>query len=119
MGVPLSQKIWPGAKTGPGGPFLVAKNGLPGPEMCPLLVHPYKKWSGGYKCQVRLAHNENAIKWMPWTTSATKQETWWRRSTSTDAKALHVSPRMHGRAKEKHKVTSNQVCHFFFLPLFH
>jgi len=26
--------------------------------MCPLLVRPYQKWSGGYKCQ---AHSENAI----------------------------------------------------------
>jgi len=53
-----SQKIWSGAKTSPGGPFLVAKNCPPGPEMCPLLVHPYQKGSGGYKCQ---AHSENAI----------------------------------------------------------
>jgi len=30
----------------------------PRPEMCPLLVRPYQKWSGGYKCQ---AHSENAI----------------------------------------------------------
>ena len=42
-----------------GGPFLVAKNCPPGPEMCPLLVRPYQKWSRGiYKCQ---AHSENAI----------------------------------------------------------
>ena len=59
----MSQKIWSGAKTDPGpklvrGAFLVAKNCPPGLQMCPLLVRPYQKWSGEYKCQ---AHSENAI----------------------------------------------------------
>ena len=31
-----------------------------------------------------------------------------------DAKVL--SPRMHGRAKEKHKMIRNQVCHCCFFP---
>ena len=39
--------------------------------------------------------------------------------TRLDKKALHASPRMHGRAKEKYKVKSNQICHCCFLPLFH
>ena len=54
----MSRKIWSGAKTSPGGPFLVAKNCPPGLQMCPLVVRPYQKWSGEYKCQ---AHSENAI----------------------------------------------------------
>ena len=39
--------------------------------------------------------------------------------TRLDKKALHVSPQMHGRAKEKYKTKSNQICHCCFLPLFH
>ena len=41
-----------------GGTILVAKICPPRPEMCPLLVRVYQKWSGGYKCQ---EHSENAI----------------------------------------------------------
>ena len=51
----LLRKIWSRAKTGPGEPFLVAKNCPLGQEMCPLLVRPYQEWSREYK------HNENAM----------------------------------------------------------
>ena len=34
-----------------------------------------------------------------------------------DTKALHLSPQMHGRMKDKHKVKSNQVCFFATVSL--
>ena len=71
----LSRRIWSGAKTGLGGPFLVAKNKncLPVLEMCLLLVRPYQKWSGPGGVSVK--HIAKMLYWMPWTHSATKQET--------------------------------------------
>jgi len=75
------------------GTILVAKNCPPGPEMCPLLVRLYQKWSRGYKCQ---AHSENAI--------LDAMDSFSRRPDGGglavhDAKALHVAPRMHGGRK--------------------
>ena len=69
------------------------------------------KWSREYKCQ---AHSENAI--------LDAMDSFSRRPDGGglpvhDAKALHVAPRMHGRAKEKHKVKAIKFvtvfCHCF------
>jgi len=80
--------------------------------MCPLLVRLYQKWSGGYKCQ---AHSENAI--------LDAMDSFSRRPDGGglpvhDAKALHVAPRMHRRAKEKNKVKAIKFV-IVFLALFH
>ena len=99
----LPQKISSGTKTSPGEAYLVAKNCLPGVEMCPLLALT-KSDPERYKYQT---HNENA-------TQRFKNGYGWQRLTQWrsrrsdggslpvhDAKVLHISPRMHRRVRQK------------------
>ena len=112
----VAKKNWFRAKTGPGGPFLVAKNCLPGPEMC-LSLPKVVLWGISVKRTMKMP--PNVSKDGSGRHGLIQQQS--RRPDGGglpvhDPKALHVSLWMHGRSKEKHKAISNVLlffCHCF------